>query len=66
MSNNQKSYCPYRTRSVVYHNNSNNMYLPDVGIHRKIDHDIIDTNFKPCIQEKCMLYDRINHICTHS
>ena len=58
-----KLYCPYRTRSIVFHNKKDNLYIPNVGINRKIDYDAIDTDFGLCIREKCMMYDVFSESC---
>lgn len=62
---NNAKYCPYRTKSVVYHNKMKNHLLPDYGLNSICDHDIIDTKFQICIQDECMAYNKHSNTCMY-
>ena len=49
--------CGYRTRSVVFHNRTNNPRVPNYGINKMFDHDIIDVDFQDCLMEECTIYN---------
>ena len=62
--NKEKRYCPFRKTGTVFHVNRDNHYIPKgTGTMRCIDHDIIEEDFLPCLQEKCMLYDDLAETC---
>lgn len=63
MYNENEKLCPYRTRSFVYHNRINNPRLPNYGLNKICDHDIVDVKFQKCLKEKCMMYDERKDIC---
>ncbi len=58
--------CPYRTKSIVYHNKPDNVFLPKIGIMRKIDHDVVNTSFMACIKDKCMAYNQKTKRCMYT
>lgn len=55
--------CPYRTETVIYHNDRKNYLIPNHGINKLIDYDVTDVTFKPCLQEECMFFDKIMKTC---
>lgn len=55
--------CPYRTETVIYHNDRKNRIIPNYGINKLIDYDVEDVTFKPCLQDECMFFDRIMKSC---
>lgn len=55
--------CPYMTRTIVYHSKVDNPNIPKYGITKMYDYDIADVKFNECIQEKCMMYDRLKRTC---
>ncbi len=55
--------CPYRTKSFIYHNRTNNLNLPDYGLNKICDHDIVSVKFQKCLKEKCMMYNERNKSC---
>lgn len=63
MLNKNEKLCPYRKRSLIYHNKTDNLNLPDYGLNKICDHDIIDVKFQKCIKEKCMMYNEKKQIC---
>lgn len=66
MDSKKKIFCPYRTQTITYHNNKNNPYLLPVGPNRKVDYDVQNVYFLPCIKEECALYDPFVHLCRAS
>jgi len=55
--------CPYRTQTVTFHKTRDNRQLPPIGWNGKIDHDVQNIYFLPCIRKQCAMYDAINEIC---
>ena len=63
MNKDANRLCPYMTRSLVYHSRVSNPNTPQYGINKIYDYDIVDVKFRECIQEKCMMYDKIKESC---
>ena len=61
MKNNK--LCPYRTGTIIYHNDKKNYMVPKYGINKRINYDVVDVLFKDCVEEQCMLYDEYKKIC---
>ena len=55
--------CPYRTETIVYHNDQKNYMIPSYGFNKLINYDVSEVSFKPCLEEKCMMYDEITGTC---
>ena len=55
--------CPYRTKTVTFHNTRDNRQLPPIGWNGIVDHDVQSVFFLPCIKEQCALYDPLWEMC---
>lgn len=55
--------CPYRTRTFIYHNKTDNLRLPNYGLNKICDHDIVNVKFQQCIKEQCMMYNVKTQTC---
>lgn len=49
--------CPYRTETIIYHNDRKNYMIPSYGFNKLINYDVSEVFFKPCIEEECMFFD---------
>lgn len=56
--------CPYRTQTIIYHNDRKNYMVPSHGINKMINYDVTNVIFKPCLEEKCMFFDYKLRSCT--
>lgn len=59
----QVKLCPFRTTQTIYHNDRNNIKTPSFGINKRVDFDVVNTEFEECILGKCMAYDERTHKC---
>lgn len=62
-SMNNNKVCPYRTKTIIYHNNRKNYMIPNIGINKLIDYDVADVTFKSCLEEECMFFDKEMQSC---
>lgn len=63
MNNKTEKLCPYRTRSFIYHSKVDNIRIPDYGLSKIYDYDIVDVKFLKCIKEQCMMYNAKTQAC---
>lgn len=55
--------CPYRTETIIYHNDKKNYMIPNHGFNKIMSYDVSEVSFKPCLEEKCMFFDHILQSC---
>lgn len=58
--------CPFLTRTVTLHNKMNGYHTVPVGVNRIANNDVTYTNFLPCLQDKCMMYDKKTKKCLYA
>ena len=58
--------CPFLTRNITLHNKRIGYYTLPVGVNRIADNDITYTDFLPCLEEKCMMYDKKAKKCLYT
>lgn len=56
-------FCPFQTIQMIAHNDKKNYMVPKYGMNKRIDYDVVNTSFKPCIEKDCMAWDSIMHTC---
>ncbi len=61
-----KKLCPMLTRTLVIHNSANDARVFRIGINAFKDNDVVFSEFLPCKEEKCMMYDVITKKCMYS
>ena len=62
---NQK-LCPFRTETIIYHNDKKSYMVPQYGINKRVDYDVMNVSFQLCMEDDCMLYNPISKTCMYS
>lgn len=58
--------CPLLLKTVTIHNKKSNFHTIPIGINATNDNDISYTEFLPCIEEDCMMFDCDTGECKYS
>ena len=58
--------CPFLTRTITLHNKMNGYYTIPIGVNRVSDNDVTYTNFLPCLEDECMMYDKKTKKCQYT
>ena len=58
--------CPLLTRTVTLHNKRIGYYTVPVGVNKIADNDVTFTDFRPCLEDECMMYDKFTKRCMYT
>lgn len=58
--------CPLLIQTTTLHNEMQGYYTIPIGVNRIADNDITYTDFLPCIEENCMMYDKKTKKCLYA
>lgn len=57
--------CPIRRKTFVIQNRLGNSQTISIGINNCVDNDISYTEFLPCLEEKCMMFNQVTKTCEY-
>ncbi len=57
--------CPLLLKSIVVHCNSKDTRVFRSGINAFRDNELVISEFLPCRENECMMYDELTHTCLY-
>lgn len=58
--------CPLLQRTITLHNKTKGYRTVPIGYNNIADNDVTLTEFLPCIENNCMMYDQITRQCLYT
>ena len=58
--------CPILRKTIIVHNTIHDARVPHIGVNAIRNNDVIISEFLPCLQNKCMMFNTITGKCQYS